>query len=57
MKPCKEHNLRSSDWNKRFWFHDWRAWQEPITTVYKGVQTLVQLRRCHRCEKVQAREC
>lgn len=57
MKPCKQHRLSSFDWGKKFWFHSWSEWLDASVTTYKGKQTLVQLRQCKRCYKIQTREC
>lgn len=57
MKPCKNRDLNSSGWGKKFWLHRWGAWGRPVERVYRGKQTLVQLRSCVRCDKVQVREC
>jgi hypothetical protein len=36
-------------------FHRWQEWGKPQQATYRGILTLVQIRECLYCKKVQVK--
>ena len=56
MARCKESvSLIRPYTGRKSFFHVWQEWQSPIQACYKGISTLVQIRECRYCGKVQVK--